>query len=71
MLKMGDFLMIRELYQKGWTLSAISEETSAASSNVAATAVTQLDSVKDLDSAASNLAMRAEELTKLLEQFTL
>ena len=27
MLKMGDFLMIRELYQKGWTLSAISEET--------------------------------------------
>ena len=27
MLKMGDFIMIRELYQKGWTLSAISEET--------------------------------------------
>ena len=53
------------------SISAISEETSAASSNVAATAVTQLDSVKDLDSAASNLARRAEELTKLLEQFTL
>lgn len=53
------------------SISAISEETSAASSNVADTAVKQLDSVTKLDSAASNLAKRAEELTQLLKQFTL
>lgn len=53
------------------SISAISEETSAASSNVNDTAVRQLDSVTKLDSAASNLAKRAEELTELLKQFTL
>lgn len=53
------------------SISAISEETSAASANVAHTAVKQLDSVKKLDSASSNLAKRAEELTELLKQFTL
>ena len=53
------------------SISAISEETSAASSNVASTAITQLNSVKKLDEAASNLAKRAEELTELLKQFTL
>ena len=53
------------------SISAISEETSAASSNVATTAVTQLESVQKLDVAASNLAKRAEELTQLLQQFNL
>lgn len=53
------------------SISAVSEETSAASSNVATTAVTQLNSVTKLDSASSNLAKRAEELTELLKQFTL
>lgn len=53
------------------SISAISEETSACSSNVAATAQTQLHSVTKLDSASSHLAKRAEELTELLKQFTL
>lgn len=53
------------------SISAVSEETSASSSNVATTAVTQLNSVTKLDSASSNLAKRAEELTELLKQFTL
>ena len=53
------------------SISAVSEETSACSSNVADTAVTQLNSVTKLDSASSNLAKRAEELTELLKQFTL
>lgn len=53
------------------SISAVSEETSASSSNVSTTAVTQLNSVTKLDSASSNLAKRAEELTELLKQFTL
>ncbi len=27
MIKIGEFFMIRELYQKGWTITAISEKT--------------------------------------------
>jgi transposase len=27
MLKIGEFFMIRELYQKGWTQTAIAKET--------------------------------------------
>jgi transposase len=27
MLKIGDFIMIRELYQKGWTQTAMAKET--------------------------------------------
>lgn len=27
MLKMEEFFMIRELFQKGWTVTAIAEET--------------------------------------------
>jgi len=27
MIKIGEFFMIRKLYQKGWTIKAISEET--------------------------------------------
>ncbi|MBQ4531163.1 MAG: methyl-accepting chemotaxis protein [Lachnospiraceae bacterium] len=53
------------------SISAVSEETSACSSNVAETAVKQLTSVTKLDEASSNLAKRAEELTELLKQFTL
>lgn len=53
------------------SISSISAETSACSSNVAATAVKQMTSVTKLDSASSNLAQRAEELTELLNQFTL
>ena len=53
------------------SISAISEETSAAAGNVAHTAVKQLDSVTKLDDAAGNLAKRAEELAELLKQFTL
>ena len=53
------------------SISAVSEETSASSANVADTAVKQMDSVTKLDSASSNLAKRAEDLTELLKQFTL
>ncbi len=53
------------------SISAVSEETSACSANVATTAEKQLNSVTKLDSASSNLAKRAEELTELLKQFTL
>jgi hypothetical protein len=27
MIEIGEFFMIKELYQKGWTISAIAEET--------------------------------------------
>lgn len=53
------------------SISAISEETSAASSNVANTAVRQMESATELAKASSDLATRANELTELLKQFTL
>lgn len=53
------------------SISSISEETSAASSNVTNTAVRQMDSATELAKASSDLATRANELTELLKQFTL
>ena len=53
------------------SISSISEETSAASSNVTNTAVRQMNSATELAKASSDLATRANELTELLKQFTL
>lgn len=53
------------------SISAISAQTSAGSSNVNATVVAQRDAIQTLDAAANTLQQRAEELTKLLHQFTI
>ena len=51
-------------------ISAVSAETAAGSSNVATAAEKQLQAIQDLDKATSALAARSEELTALLECFT-
>ena len=53
------------------SISSISEETSAASSNVADTAVRQMESATELAKASSDLAARANQLSDLLKQFIL
>ena len=53
------------------SISAISAETSAGSSNVNTTVTAQRDAIQTLDSAASTLQQRAAELTELLSQFTI
>lgn len=52
-------------------ISAISAETAAGSSNVNATVDSQRHAITTLDTAAGILQNRAEELTKLLKQFTI
>ena len=51
-------------------ISAVSAETAAGSSNVQSAAEKQLQAIQDLDKATSALAARSEELTALLEGFT-
>lgn len=51
------------------SISAISAETSACSSNVSEMAAKQMSAIHTLDDAASQLTARAEELTVLLQQF--
>ena len=51
-------------------ISAVSAETAAGSSNVQTAAEKQLQAIQDLDKATSALAARSEELTALLEGFT-
>ena len=53
------------------SISSISEETSAAYSNVADTAVRQMESATELAKASSDLAARANQLSDLLKQFIL
>lgn len=51
------------------SISAISAETSACSTNVSDMAARQMSAIHTLDDAASQLTARAEELTVLLQQF--
>ena len=51
------------------SISAISAETSACSTNVSEMAAKQMSAIHTLDDAASQLTARAEELTVLLQQF--
>ena len=51
------------------SISAISAETSACSTNVSDMAAKQMSAIHTLDEAASQLTARAEELTVLLQQF--
>ena len=51
------------------SISAISAETSACSSNVSDMAAKQMSAIHTLDDAANQLTARAEELTTLLQQF--
>ena len=51
-------------------ISAVSAETAAGSSNVQSAAERQQQAIQDLDKATSALAARSEELTALLEGFT-
>ena len=51
------------------SISAISAETSACSTNVSEMAAKQMSAIHTLDEAASQLTARAEELTVLLQQF--
>lgn len=51
------------------SISAISAETSACSTNVSEMATKQMSAIHTLDEAASQLTARAEELTVLLQQF--
>lgn len=53
------------------SISAISAQTSAGSSNINATMTSQRDAVQTLDAAANTLQQRAAELTDLLHQFTI
>ena len=51
------------------SISAISAETAASSTNVSEMATKQMSAIHTLDDAASQLTARAEELTVLLQQF--
>ena len=51
------------------SISAISAETSACSTNVSEMAAKQMSAIHKLDDAANQLTARAEELTVLLQQF--
>lgn len=53
------------------SISAVSAQTAAGSSNVNTTVTAQRDAIHTLDSAANTLQQRAEELTELLNQFTI
>ncbi len=51
------------------SISAVSAETAASSTNVSEMATKQMSAIHTLDDAASQLTARAEELTVLLQQF--
>lgn len=53
------------------SISAISAQTAAGSSNVNTTVTAQRDAIHTLDAAANTLQQRAAELTELLQQFTI
>lgn len=53
------------------SISAVSAQTAAGSSNVSTTVTAQRDAIHTLDAAANTLQQRAEELTELLNQFTI
>ena len=51
------------------SISAVSAETAASSTNVSEMATKQMSAIHTLDDAANQLTARAEELTVLLQQF--
>ena len=51
------------------SISAVSAETAASSTNVSEMAAKQMSAIHTLDDAAGQLTARAEELTVLLQQF--
>ena len=53
------------------SISSVSEQTAAGSSNVNRTVSAQQDEIATLDVAAENLRKKAEELSELLQQFTI
>ena len=52
-------------------ISAVSEETSSCSDHVSAAVVKQLNAIKDLDSSAGQLRIKADSLIELLGSFQL